>query len=274
MSDPMSDPKWEALRRECATVAQHLGLGATSIGKARYEQTATYTQAFFALSVGFERGAKVALTLDAALTNNGRFLTTTELRRYGHRLADLLQAMEEIAARRGISPSAAPSDDIHRAIIGVLTNFASNVTRYYNLEALTPDGAKAADPIAAWYETVTTRVAQRHYSTEQRRKDEARAAAITVSASTFVSVIATSETGDAIADLSQLAERTSEANVTKPWERMYVLQLARFVTRVVGRLGSQAQQAGLAVPFLDEYFYLFQREDHDFRNRKVWLIEP
>ncbi|MEA2308792.1 MAG: hypothetical protein QOI65_1078, partial [Thermoleophilaceae bacterium] len=41
----MSDPKWEALRRECATVAQHLGLGATSIGKARYEQTATYTQA-------------------------------------------------------------------------------------------------------------------------------------------------------------------------------------------------------------------------------------
>jgi hypothetical protein len=261
-----------ALRRECALVAEHLGLGATAIGDAGYERAASYAQAFFALSVGFERGAKLALTLDSVLSSR-EFLDAEALKRYGHRLDRLLQAVERLAASHGITDAALPDTPIHRAIVATLTDFAANVSRYYNLEILTPGSTAADDPIAAWYREVTQPVLVAHYSEARRRLDEEKADAFAVPASTYVFVDVTLETGEAIQNPRDLLLRAAEVRVSRPWERMYVLQLARFVTRVIGNLGGLAQQSGLPVPYLEEFFYMFQRDDRDFRTRKIWSIQ-
>jgi hypothetical protein len=54
---------------------------------------------------------------------------------------------------------------------------------------------------------------------------------------------------------------------------MYVLQIARFLTHVIGEFGKLAQSRGLPVPYLYEYFYVFQLDDREFRNRKIWATE-
>jgi hypothetical protein len=119
-----------ALSREASSVAQHLGIGATAIGRADFDRTASYAQAFFALSVGLERGAKLALTLDAA-ASTGEFLTSGALRSFGHDLEQLILEVGRVALGRGIDV-AFPNSEIHRAIRQVLTCFASNVNRLWN----------------------------------------------------------------------------------------------------------------------------------------------
>jgi hypothetical protein len=262
---------WEALRREAGLTAEHLGLGATAIGRANYERTATYAQALFALSIGFERAAKLVLTL-AAVLDNGAFLDGTALRKYGHRLDRLLGDVERVASTHGIE-CVRPDDSIHRAILAVLTDFASNVTRYYNLELLSSPSDGAQDPIAAWHTTVAIPVLETHYASRQRTRDDTRADALAIPASTFISVIATGETGEPIRDLGDVVRRGLRAAAGKPWERMYVLQIARYVTNIIGELGSRAQEKGLPVPYLEEYFYTFQMGDREFRQRKVWTLD-
>lgn len=269
----LGDPKFEALRRETALVAEHLGIGATAIGRAGHERTAMYAQAFFALSVGFERGAKIALTIESALSNDGRFLTGRELRAYGHDLTKLLADVATVAQARGCSDPVLPDGEIHRGIVATLTNFASNVSRYYNLEVLTESAQGAEDPIVEWHNEVTRLVVATHYTEQRRQADYARAAEIVIPADMYVSVAATTETREPIRALPRLASIVAEERAARPWERMYVLQLARFLTAVIGELGTLAQAEGLPVPYLDEYFYDFQLDDAVFRRRKTWLVE-
>ena len=66
--------------------------------------------------------------------------------------------------------------------------------------------------------------------------------------------------------------RSAEAQRARPWERMYLLQLARFVATVLRELGERAQARRLSVPCLIEFFYLFMETDRYFRTRKTWSL--
>ena len=80
---------WLALAREAASAAEHIGIGATALGKANHAENAYYSQAFFALSVGFERSTKLALSVASALDGDG-FADGRTLKGYGHDLSKLL----------------------------------------------------------------------------------------------------------------------------------------------------------------------------------------
>lgn len=261
---------WEALRRECASVRQHLGIGATALGRASFDGIEWYAQAFFALSVGFERAAKLALTLDAAISNRGKFLGRNELRDHGHNIDRLLKRVDEVCRDRNVIEVGLPNSETHRAIVQILTNFASNIGRYYNLEVLDADIDGRDDPIAAWYSRVTHAVLKAHYTDQKRARDEAKTAEFAAAVDGAVVVLATAETGARIREVKEVMRRRAEAKFAREWERMYVLQLARFVTGAVGKLASSAQDCGLYVPFLNEYFYESQLDDRAFRQRKTW----
>src|SRR5262245_16310650 len=64
-------PIWHAVAREAALAAEHLGSGATILGKANYAHHAHYGQAFFDLTIGIERAAKLAFVVDYALDHGG-----------------------------------------------------------------------------------------------------------------------------------------------------------------------------------------------------------
>jgi hypothetical protein len=48
-------PEWHTLGREAELAAEQLAIGVTALGHANHTQKGLYHQAFFALSIGFER---------------------------------------------------------------------------------------------------------------------------------------------------------------------------------------------------------------------------
>jgi hypothetical protein len=265
---------WRALAREAALGAEHIAFGATVLGRANYAQHAYYSQAFFSLSVGFERTCKLVLLVDHAIDNNGRFPREEAVRSYGHDLARLLSSVEEVAIRRGLDAQI-PATPVHRDIISILSNFATNVTRYYNIDVLVGKSTigPSDDPVATWHRKVTEPILAARYTGRRRDRDVANAQIIEALLGPFSRVHHESETGEQIDSLYAGANASSMAKVAKPWERMHVLQIARFVGNIVSDLGSVTQTEGVSeIPYFSEFFAIFRNDDSYFRSRKTWSI--
>jgi hypothetical protein len=270
------NPTWNAIAREAALAAEHLGAGATILGKANYAHHAHYGQAFFSLSTGFERAAKLAFVVDHALTNAGVFPTNKEVRDYGHNLARLLDQADAIAERRNLTGnSRLPRTEIHAGIISVLTDFANNVTRYYNLDFIT-GGRRVAqrdDPTKAWFRLVVTPVLEKHYGPRQQERYRRNAQIISELMQPFTMVRHVAETGEPLDTVFDASLQTGVTEFAKPYVRMYVLQLVRFIGRLLGELGYAAYGTQLdTIPHLSEFFAIFNNDDEYFLKRKTWSI--
>jgi hypothetical protein len=92
-------PAWHALGREAQLAGTQLASGITILGKANHAQKGLYTQALFALSIGFERLGKLILVTEYAIENKGSWLTDEQLRKKGHDIAGLVGACEPIAKK-------------------------------------------------------------------------------------------------------------------------------------------------------------------------------
>jgi hypothetical protein len=270
------NPTWNAIAREAALAAEHLGAGATILGKANYAHHAHYGQAFFSLSTGFERAAKLAFVVDHALTNAGAFPSNEVVRDYGHNLARLLDQVDAIAERRSLGARARlPRTAIHAGIIAVLTDFANNITRYYNLDFITgnPRVAQRDDPTKAWFQAVVAPVLQKHYGPKQQERHRRNAQAISALIQPITMVRHTAETGEALDTVFDASLQTGVTEYAKPYVRMYVLQLVRFVGLLLGELGYAAYGTQLdTIPHLSEFFAIFNNDDDYFLKRKSWSI--
>lgn len=268
---------WQALAREAGVAAEHMAIGATTLGKANYAQQAYYGQAFFALTIGFERAAKLALVVDHALENSGSFPQHKVLRGYGHDLTKLLIQADEIAKRRGLNSvqERLPQTKIHEGIIKVLSDFASNITRYYNLDLVTGDPRAVAqdDPIRAWFDLVTTPVLEVHYGErqEERNRKNAEIVAELLEGSAMVSYH--SERGEELNTVYEASLQTGVTDYAKPYTRMYVLQIARFLGRLLSELGYTSYNYPLdTIPHFADFFAIFNNDDNYLRKRKTWSI--
>jgi hypothetical protein len=273
MTDP--DTLWRALTREASSAAEHMAIGATAIGRARDDRLSVYAQAFFALSVGFERSTKLILAIDHAL-DGGQFPSQSQLRAYGHDLRRLLQAVDGVRERRGLAleHGGLPDTGIHVAIVDVLTAFATNLTRYYNLEVLAAEpGTHQDDPIAAWYSKVTIPVLELHYSKQRAERDGLRAAFAAEVIAPVAVVRGVAETGESINTVAKATLRSLQAHAAQSWERMYVMQIARFLGAMLTGLADLAHAQKLPVPVLLEFFFIFAQDDAYFRSRKTWSLE-
>ena len=276
------DDRFRALQRECGLAAQHIGVGVTSLGKANYAQTAYYAQAFFALSIGFERSAKIALVVDHALSHAGEFPSGHELRRFGHDLRKLLDRADQIKLQRARNTVAVsdclPRTPIHDAIIGVLNDFARNFTRYYNLDVLTwGAGARSEeDPVRVWHEQVTEPVLAKHWSPAARKRVERNAELADALFRGVARVQHHSESGQELTNMRNASYETGRAKAAARHVRVYVLQIARFISHLMSDLtfAAHANQLPYQVPYMSEFFAIFNNEDAYFRRRKSWSIDP
>jgi len=272
VSTSQDDAGFVALLNEAALAAEAVAFGATVLGRANYAQKGYYAQAFFSLSVGLERCGKLALALDHALDSGGSFPSKKTLMTYGHDLGKLLAKADATAKKWGF-PAQRPATAIHDGIVSTLSNFATNVTRYYNLEFIADPSATSQDsPAAAWYQKVSQPIVVAHYGTERRKKDEAKAQAVEAMTGAFTSVRFYSEEGDLINSVFEGSRRTAERDAVVPWERMYVMHFGRYFGSVLSDLADQARSAGLPVPHLSEFFAIFNNDDSCFRGRKTWSI--
>ena len=273
-----SDRIFDAFLEEANMASQQIGFGATAIGKANYVRKAQYYQAFFALSIGFERAAKIALIADSLLENNGNLLSYEEIKDYGHSLKELLNATDEISVRRKFEEEnhRLPRGQIHVAIIDVLNQFAKT-SRYFNIDYLT--GSKYLDPksdsLKLWHKNVTLKVIEMHYSKRKLEKDEVQAEFV----DTIISPITLSrhfmETGEYNNSIKDQALSLARSNFSAPYVRMYVLQIARFLAHVNSELGYLAMQTKgkVKLPYFSDVFSDFFNDDRYFKTRKIWERE-
>ncbi|HWC47867.1 MAG TPA: hypothetical protein VG448_03190 [Solirubrobacterales bacterium] len=270
---PETDEIFHALANEAGLAAEHLAVGATALGRANYAERAFYAQAFFALSVGLERSCKLILVVDHAL-REGDFPSNEQVRRYRHDLSSLLEAVDKVA--KGLSLDAdrrLPQTEIHKGIIGTLSNFADNLTRYYNLDLVTRAAGvqEREDPIAEWVAQVTQPVLAKHYRERHQRHHLANAYAMEQAAGPHMMVRFFTEDGKLIDSPGAMVLRSLETEFARRWERMYVLQLARFVGKVLSELGFRGNGRG-DIPYFSEFFALFGNSDAYLRGRKTWSI--
>jgi hypothetical protein len=275
VSTPPGKAGFVALLNEAALAAEAVAFGATVLGRANYAQKGYYAQAFFSLSVGLERCGKLVLALDHALDSGGSFPSKKTLITYGHDLVKLLAKTNATANKRGF-PAQRPATSIHDGIVSTLSDFATNVTRYFNLEFIAGDQPATSQdsPVATWYRKVSEPIAAAHYGGERRQRDDAKAHAMEAMTGGFTTVRLYSEEGDLIDSVFEGSRRTAERNAVAPWERMYVMQFGRYFGSVLSGLADEARSAGLLVPHLSEFFAIFNNDDPDFRSRKTWSIYP
>jgi len=273
-----SSDEWRILGREAELAAAQIALGITALGRADHRRLGDYATAFFGLANGLERLGKLIVITDYAIKNHGKFPTNDYLKdRFRHDLNQLLDACEAISTKRTSSSPRLkrPNEAVHRGIVQCLNEFAK-LTRYYNLDFLTGgQAARVPEPVGAWWKRVGEPILSLHYKRGQREKDRAEANRLNELMDGRVSVLAHSETGDSMNDITALVQRAGATRVVQKYGRLYVLQIVRWLSYLISDLAHAAHTHRIGHFLgLEEPFGLFLNDDDFFRRRKTWAIYP
>jgi len=269
----MASQRFQALANEAALAAEHLAIGATAIGKANYAQRAYYYQAFFSLSLGIERSCKLALALDYIHKHGGSFPDHRYFRGFGHNLDLLWSELNDLSTQVKLKWQN-PTTQIHKSIIQILSDFANNVTRYYNLEILSSATPMAnTDPILAWFELVVQPCYLKFVSDRRKLSIERNASLIHQAMNEFTLTRHTSETGAELRDVYSASRQTGIWEASSKYVRWHVLQLCRFIGEVLSEQAYLLLVQGQSdIPHMSEFFATFYNSDTYLKSRKNWSI--
>lgn len=276
--NPWEAPEWHALGREASLVRHLIGSGATAIGRANYaDKMGEYYTAFFGLSVGLERLSKLILVTRYAIENRGRMPDERVVRKYGHKLIDLTNEVEDISEKMQLSLSySRPRQDVPQKILECLDSFAdARRGRYANFASLDNPNLSANEPINKWWGEVAECILKEHYyGKPAQRRVEGNAELIDAMISPFTMVIHTNERGDTMLNVKSASIRTGQNAIVQKWGRYHSLTIARWLATVLSELSHIAcYKHGIEVFFgLNEYFNSYTVDDSFLKNRKLWPL--
>lgn len=277
--DPFTMPEWQALHRESSLVSQIIGSGATALSHASYgDGFGEYYTAFFGLSVGIERLAKLILVADYVMENDGKLPLQPVIRKYGHNLKALIAQTSIIAEKRNITvPHIGPDHPICAAVINCLDAFSdASKGRYANFEAIgNPSFDPANEPVNKWWNEVVEPILRKHY---RDKKSEAvtkrRAAQLETLSGRYTFVRFTDETGNMLSDMSTASERTGQTKWAQKYGRLYTLSVVRWLSCIFDKMTHMTgYQPGLESLFGHyEFFQTYMVDNHFLLTRKVWPL--
>lgn len=277
-TNPWDIPEWHALGREAALVRHLIGSGATALGKANYaDQMGEYYTAFFGLSVGLERLAKLILVADYTITNNGNMPEEKEVRKFGHKMLDLANAVDAISKKRNLNLNyGRPNSPISKKILECLDAFAdARRGRYANFASLDDPNLSNEEPIRKWWDEVAEAILQQHYyGKSSQRRVEANAEVIDSLMSPISMVIHTDESGRTMQDVKSASIRTGQNEIVQRFSRYHALTIARWLSDLLSKIAHIACYQHNAGGFfgINEYFYSYTVDDSFLKTRKIWPL--
>jgi hypothetical protein len=235
-----------------------------------------YYTAFFGLSVGIERLAKLILIADHAITNRGALPDQNVVRRFGHDLKRLCEKADKIAAKHGFSlTNPKPTDPICWAAIDCLDSFADAAKgRYANFEAIgNPAFDPAAEPVNKWWADVVEPILDRHYRGRAAERGVKQRAAMfeTIMGGNSL-VLHTDEGGGVMTSHIVASERTGQTKWAQQYGRFYTLGVVRWLAGIFSELiyeGAYRQRIEALLGH-NELFGCYLADDNLLRTRKVW----
>lgn len=277
--NPMALPEWQAINREAALVSQIIGSGVTALGRASYGSGfGEYYTAFFALSIGIERLAKLILVADHALKHDGALPPKQIVKAYGHDIEKLMVKVEDVREDNGVTTRyPKPNDDIARAAMACLTYFAdASKGRYANFEFIgNPSFDPANEPVNKWWREVVQLIFQKHYyGTDREKEVKHNAREINLMIGEFTDVFHTDETGQGMYDVRTASERTGQTKWAQIYGRYYTLVNVRWLSDVFSKLTSKAVTSKKIHALFghSEFFNTFTVEDVYLYERKIWPL--
>jgi hypothetical protein len=137
------------LDQECDLIEGSLGVGLTSLIKARVDNKGECYAAFFNLAIALERLMKMAIVLDHMADNNLASPSTKDMKAFGHDLMSLYGKIAELATKKSIHPFVQlEQGSTGLTILQFLSEFAS-VARYANFDKLVGK-SQVIDPLVRW----------------------------------------------------------------------------------------------------------------------------
>ena len=276
--NPCEVHEWHALGREASLVRHLIGSGATAIGRANYaDKMGEYYTAFFGLSVGLERLSKLILVVHYAIENQGRMPDERVVRKFGHKLIDLTNEVENISEKMQLSLSySRPIQEIPQKILECLDSFAdARRGRYANFASLDNPNLTGDEPVNKWWGEVAECILEKHYYGKvAQRRVEGSAELIDAMISPFTMVIHTNENGNTMLDVKSASIRTGQNAIVQKWGRYYSLAIVRWLATVLSELSHIAcYKHGIDGFFgLNEYFDSYTVDDSFLKTRKVWPL--
>jgi len=260
------------LADEAQFTREILGSGVTQIGKANYGQRGMYFQAFTGVSTGLERIGKLCLILDYYIQNDGCFPNDSYLKNeIGHDLIKIYKKSQEIIKQNGfqLSYQNEISDPIQIKILDILSRFAKG-DRYSNIDFIV--GSKyQSDPIKEWSENIDKKLYELRVSKKKKEKIIHNARIIGYHLSPISHVVHYSETGKEINNVEIASLLTGMTEAIMKYRQLYVLEIIRYWTELLGILQSKAMQLGrYEIPFMNEIFAIFYNNNSYFLTRKTF----
>jgi hypothetical protein len=274
--NPWDIPEWHSIGREAALVRQLIGSGITALGRASYaDQIGEYYTAFFGLSVGLERLAKLILVADYSIANNGHMPAEQIVRKFGHKLTHLMNVIAPIVAKHNLKLDfPRPSGVISTKIVECLDAFAdAGRGRYANFAALGDPNLGEEEPIRKWWGEVAEAIlGEYYYGKPIQLRVEGRASAIDALMSPFSLVLHINEAGDAMEDVRTSSIRTGQTDLVQRHGRYFALTIVRWLAEVFSALSQSACYTYNIKAFfgVNEYFQTYTVEDRFLKKRKVW----
>jgi hypothetical protein len=273
-------PEWRALMRESSLVRHLIGSGATALGKANYaDKRGEYYPAFFGLSVGLERLAKLILVTDYALSNHGHLPQQEVVRQFGHRLFDLMDKAEAVEKTHSVQLKfTRPQFEISKQIIECLDSFAdASRGRYANFAALgDPNLGDEFEPIRRWWTVVAESILREHfYGKPVQKRIEVDALMVESILSGHAFVLHINETGEAMKEVAASARRTGQTKLVQKFGRYYTLTIVRWLSDLFSELSVIACGTNKIDAFFghNEFFNTYKVEDSLLKNRTIWPLD-
>ena len=277
-TDLFGIPEWRAIHRETSLVRHLIGSGATAIGRANYaDQAGEYYTAFFALSVGLERLAKLILVAEYSISNGGGMPDEALVRRFGHKLGDLMDAVSAAAERSHFETEfQRPRNGIPRKIIASLDAFAdANRGRYVNFSSLGNPSLGENEPINKWWSEVAELIlAEHYYGKAIQARVERNATLVSNLTSSFTFVRHVSETGNIMDSVREASVRTGQTAIVQKYGRFYALTLVRWLAALYCKASRMAFHSHGVLAFFGSWELLssYTLDDRFLKNRKVWPL--
>ncbi len=276
--NPWEIPGWRAVGREAALVSQLVGSGATALGRASYaDKVGEYYTAFFGLSIGIERLAKLVLVVEYALTNGGRLPGQAVVKKFGHKIVRLIEAVDEVARIRQLGLQyPRPSDDITPKIIECLDSFAdAGRGRYANFHELGDPNLGQHEPIEVWWNSVADAILGTHYyGKAAQRRVERNAEEAQLLMGSFSSVLFVNETNSLMSSPLEASIRTGQAEIVQKYGRYYALTVVRWLAEVFSELARSACYEHKMNVFYGvwEHVESYPVPDEILKTRTVWPL--
>jgi hypothetical protein len=265
----IADPGFIAINREAELAKRVTCSGLTALRKATPARPGIYYDAFFGLSIGLERLAKLAWIIDECIRRNGAFPTDKDLRSVGHDIQTLVKKAQLIQ-RRQSAYSTLPSDSVTDYIIKFLSEFADG-TRYYNIDFFVGGKSKGmGDPIKTWHAKVGAAILALPEIRAKRQRWQAQSQQVAGLISPAV-VFATAADGTSLATVAELSISESEASEINKRAQWKILAIVRYLCLLIADLADGAHAANLSfIPDMREHFGFFCGDDTILHRYTTW----